>query len=304
MALLDPTGTAQGKYQIDLRGTQGAQVGDRNQQFNTFNTVSPTVVMAPPRVEIRPGQPRNEAAFGPAFESAGGRARLGRALDEAYEDGSGWVQHFEGGSSGQPAVICALYEHEAVAVAQPIWNVLAQFGRGTYVSGTAAVGFPIAPGERPFIAANGSQIELEGGKWGRGRMVRIASGGWQWQPGVAFDSEAVRDQDAWSFRRGEMDLRLRLAARIPLVAGPLRVTGAGRRQMLAELPSTGLTDLITGLAKRYGLSSAQLTWQETPEPEGHNNSRFAAYQLIVPGAHGRPRPARVVVVHAAWRASY
>jgi len=288
MALLDPTGTAQGKYQIDLRGAQGVQVGDGNQQFNTFNTVAPTVVMAPPTVEIRPGQPRNEAAFGPAFEAAGGRARLGGALDEAYEDGPGWVQHFDGGSSGQSAVICALYEHEAVAVAQPVWNVLAQFGRGTYVSGTTAVGFPIASGERPFIAADGSQIELEGGKWGRGRLVPTASGRWRWQPEVAFDSEAVRDQDAWSFRRGEMDLRLRLAARIPLVAEPLRVTGAGRTRMLAELSSTGLTDLIADLAKRYGLASAQLTWQETPEPEGHNNSRFAAYQLIVPGAGGRP----------------
>jgi hypothetical protein len=288
MALLDPAGAAQGKYQIDLRGGQGVQVGDGNSQYNTFNTVTPTVTVIPPIAEIRPGQPRNEAAFGPAFEAAGGRARLGGALDETYEDGPGWVQHFDGGSSGQSAVICALYEHEPVAVAQPVWNVLAQFGRGTYVSGTTAVGFPIASGERPFIDADGSPVELDGGKWGRGRLVPTASDGWRWQPEVAFDSEAVRDQDVWSFRRGEMDLRLRLAVRIPLVAEPLRVTGAGRTRMLAELPSTGLADFIADLAKRYGLASGQLTWQETPEPEGHNNSRFAAYQLIVPGADGRP----------------
>jgi hypothetical protein len=58
--------------------------------------------------------------------------------------------------------------------------------------------------------------------------------------------------------------------------------------MLAELPSTGLTDLIASLAKRYSLESAGLGWEETPEPEGHNNSRFAAFQLIVPGVEGRP----------------
>jgi hypothetical protein len=58
--------------------------------------------------------------------------------------------------------------------------------------------------------------------------------------------------------------------------------------MLAELPSTGLTDLIASMAKRYGLGAVDLTWQETPEPEGFNNSRFAAYQLIVPDADGRP----------------
>lgn len=58
--------------------------------------------------------------------------------------------------------------------------------------------------------------------------------------------------------------------------------------MLAELASTGLTGQIASLANRYGLETADLTWQETPELEGHNNSRFAAYQLIVPGTDGRP----------------
>lgn len=58
--------------------------------------------------------------------------------------------------------------------------------------------------------------------------------------------------------------------------------------MLGELASAGLTDLVAGLAKRYGLQAADIGWQETPEPEGLNNSRFAAYQLIVPAADGLP----------------
>ena len=173
-------------------------------------------------------------------------------------------------------------------MAQPVWNVLAQFGRGTYVSGTAAVGFPIASAGRRFIADDGRPVELAGGKWGRGRLVVTASGAWHWEPQIAFDGDASRDQDTWSFRRGEMDLRLRLAARMFLVAEGLRVTEAGRSQMLAELASTGLTGQIASLANRYDLGSADLTWQEAPEPEGYNNSRFAAYQLIVPGAGGRP----------------
>jgi hypothetical protein len=286
MALLDPEGTEQGKYRIDLRGAQGVQVGDDNQQYNTFN--APTVVIAPPPVEVRPGQPRNEAVFGPAFKAAGGLACLGLALDEAAEDGPGLVQHFDGGSGGQPAVICALFGQSAVAVDQEIWNALGQFGRGTYVSGAAAVGFPIASAERPFIAPDGSPVELNGGAWGHGRLVPTASGGWRWQPEIALDSEACRDQDSWSSRRGEMDLRLRLAARMLLAAEGLRISEAGRSQMLAKLPSTGLTDLIANLANRYGLEPVGLTWEETPELEGHNNNRFATYQLIVPGAQGRP----------------
>jgi hypothetical protein len=117
--------------------------------------------------------------------------------------------------------------------------------------------------------------------------VPVTSGGWRWQPEIAFDSEACRDRDTGSSRRGEMDLRLRLAARMPLVAEALRITEAGRSQMLAELPTTGLTDLIAALARRYNLESTDLTWQETPEPEGYNNSRMATYQLSVLSASGR-----------------
>jgi len=288
MALLDQAGTAQGKYQVDLRGAQGVQVGDGNQQFNTFNSVTPTLVMPPRTDEIRPGQPRNEAAFGEAFETAGGRARLGRALNEVHEDGPGWMQHFDGGSSGRPAVICALFGQSAIAVDQEVWNALGRFGRGTYVSGTAAVGFPVPSGERPLITADDGAVGLDGGAWGRGYLVPAAPGDWRWQPEIVFDSEACHDQDTGSFRRGEMDLRLRLAARMPLVAEALRVTEAGRSRMLAELPSTGLTDLIAALARRYDLESADLTWQETAEPEGSNNSRIATYQLVVPSASGHP----------------
>jgi len=38
MALLDPAGEQTGKYVVDLRGAQGAQVGNHNVQTNTFST--------------------------------------------------------------------------------------------------------------------------------------------------------------------------------------------------------------------------------------------------------------------------
>jgi hypothetical protein len=37
MALLDEAGTRAGKYNVDLRGAQGVQVGDGNQQVNLFS---------------------------------------------------------------------------------------------------------------------------------------------------------------------------------------------------------------------------------------------------------------------------
>jgi hypothetical protein len=38
LALVEESGTPSSKYLVDLRGSQGVQVGDRNRQVNTFTT--------------------------------------------------------------------------------------------------------------------------------------------------------------------------------------------------------------------------------------------------------------------------
>ena len=53
-----------------------------------------------PATVIKPGQPGNEQAFMPVYEAAGGAARLGRALGEVQNIGTGFVQYFDGGAAG------------------------------------------------------------------------------------------------------------------------------------------------------------------------------------------------------------
>lgn len=96
-------------------------------------------------------------------------------------------------------------------------------------------------------------------------------------------------------RREEMDLRLRVAMRIPLLAEGSRITGKGRSRMLAGLPATGLASVVVGLATRYGLEPGELSWQETPEPAGYNDTLRAAYQHAIAGPDGR------TALHAALR---
>jgi hypothetical protein len=43
MVLLDEAGARAGKYTVDLRGAQGVQVGDQNQQANVFDAAPPRV---------------------------------------------------------------------------------------------------------------------------------------------------------------------------------------------------------------------------------------------------------------------
>ena len=287
MELLDAVGARAGKYDVDLRGGHGVQVGEGNQQVNIY-TAAPGIMPPAGQAQIRPGQPRNEAAFGPVYEAAGGAAFLGEALGEVYDDGLGFVQHFGGGPAGEPAVICALYEHVPVAVAQEVWDALRSVGRGAYGGGTNGVGFPVAGQVRQlaFISAGASTVELAGGKWGSGQLIQI-NGRWRWRPHACFDSEAYQDQDTWSMRRDEMDLRLRVAARIPYLAEGSRITGTRRSRMLAALSGTGLVSVIAGLAARYGLEPGELDWEETPEPAGYNDTLRAAYQHTIAGPDGR-----------------
>lgn len=248
-----------------------------------------SVVLNVPFPAIKPGQPGNEAAFGEAYASAGGVARLGQPMGDTREESGGWVQHFDGGQSGEPAVICALYGRPAVAVAESIWQALGMVGDGNRGGGAAGAGFPVgARPPSPFIGPESEEIRLAGGSWGPGRLAGGTGGRWVWQPDVAFDSEACRDRDTWAFRDGDMDLRLRVAARIPLVEDGLRITEAGRARMFTALQGAGLDDLLRGLAKRYSLNADTVRWAETPYGVGHNNSRFACYRAQVPGADGRP----------------
>ena len=261
-----------------------AQMRDR---LDTPPEVS--VVLNIPVAAIRPGQPGCEAAFIPAYNAAGGEARLGQALGEVYDAGPGWVQHFTGSPSAEPAVICALHGRTAIVVAESVWNEVCAIGGGHPGSGTAGAGFPVGP--RPhaaFIGPESEVVELAGGQWGPGRLARQKPHQWIWKPTIAFDSQTTSDRDSWGTGKGDMDLRVRLAARIPVADNDLRVTGAGRVRMLAALRSASFNDVLLEAARHRGLEADALEWDETPDPTGHNNARFATYQSTIRASDQRP----------------
>lgn len=244
----------------------------------------------PPR--YLPGEPGNEAAFQEAYEAAGGAARLGNALGLVREEGPGWVQHFAGGPEGEPAVLCALFNRPVVAVAQAIWNEIAAVGGGGPNSGTTGVGFPVVDPSAPtgFIGSNAQIVNLAGGQWGdrhRGRLLRNPPRQSIWQPEVSFDTNVSRARDIWTSDT-PMDLRVRVAACIPWFADEWRITGASRSRMVAALANCMLPEFVCGLAERLGLGAAHVDWREIEPPEGRNNRRCAAHEIVVSGADGRP----------------
>jgi hypothetical protein len=237
-------------------------------------------------VGVRPGQPGQEARFQAAFDLAGGAVSLGSPMGQVQLDGPGWVQPFDGGPTGRPAVICALPRKTAVAVATHVWDEICAVGEGTVLGGTSGVGYPSAE-QGPYIDADRELIVLEGGRWGRsgqGNLIRRRSGRPLWRPKIVLDGEATQERDRWTGTASTADLRIRLASRIPLVANELRVTGSGRSRMTTALSSAGLTRFINSLAQRHGLGAPDASWQEVDEIEGPNDSRFATYKLVIESA--------------------
>jgi hypothetical protein len=259
-----------------------AQLRDR---FDAPPEVS--VVLNIPAAAIRPGQPGCEAPFTAAYNAAGGKSRLGQAIGEVYETGKGRVQHFAGTPSSEPAVICALYGRPAVAVAESVWDEVCAIGGGHPGGGTEGAGFPV--GSQPqasFIGSASEEVELAGGQWGPGRLVRQGPGRRIWKPDIVFDDVTTSDRDSWGTGKGDMDLRVRLAARIPVAGSDLRITGAGRERILAALRSAPFRDVLLQAARRRGLQADALEWGETPD--GPNNTRFAAYQAVIQASGQQP----------------
>jgi hypothetical protein len=103
-----------------------------------------SVVLSLPPVVVKPGQPGNEPAFKPVYEAVGGAAQLGQPVGEVQDLGTGFVQYFDGGLAGQPAVICAPYDKVPTAVTLEIWNAIRAIGAGAPGGGATGAGMPLA----------------------------------------------------------------------------------------------------------------------------------------------------------------
>ncbi len=239
-----------------------------------------------PREELQVGQgePGSQRTFQAAYRAAGGEAVLGEAASEVYDDGPGQVQHFAGGPGYGPAVVCARYEHPAVAVDAEVWDALRAAGPGQL----PAVGYPVVNGSTPALITDDTrEIPLDGGDWRAGRLVRQPDGGRRWQEERSFSIE-TRERDRWINRSEPMDLRLRAAARLSWQTAGLALDREGYRRVLAALRGEPLTRMLAGVAARLGLDTSGARWERTPDAEGYNDRRFLSYRLLVPGQTGRP----------------
>ncbi len=221
-------------------------------------------------------------------QAKAGRVGLGSAEGEVYAAGPGAVQHFDGSGGPHPWVLTALADREPVLVAEPVWVALEY--AGSAVPGgdaIAAVGLPILGDDVPLadrvIDQHTASVELAGGDWGPGLLVRDTGKPWRRKPVPRFSHEITRASRNWTTDVRNPQLRLRAVATLPVAdASDLAITANARRRLLQQLPYSDLAGAVTVLSRRQGANLPAARWQPNQEwPQSPATASFTC-QIAAP----------------------
>ncbi len=183
---------------------------------------------------VQPGEgadPRTKRAFEDAYRRAG--ERLGEPAGRAVPEGPGFVQHFTG-----DAVLCAVAGKQAVVVAGPVWDDLSALPG--FPDGT---GFPIAdPGDA-------RAVDLDGGTWKAGVLLRDLEPRWQPRPRLSMDARQAFQLPV----ARPADLTVRAIATLPWqLDDDFEITRRTRERLEVVLPHAEISALTSGSWERVG----------------------------------------------------
>ncbi|WP_326948643.1 hypothetical protein OG439_07600 [Amycolatopsis sp. NBC_01307] len=256
---------------------QGTAVNTVNGSL-TINNAVPTATERP--VEVGEGtDSRTRREFEEAFRRAGGEGRLGRPIALVAENELGRIQCFTGTGDGS-VLICALYGQKAVAVSEAVWDDVVSVP-GHPFQGLQAVGFPLA--QTDYIPADATAVEVGGGEWGRGLVVRPEVR-WEPRPRVVMEASQARLMPPVEVA----DLTVRAIALLPwdLAEDGFEITREIRRRLERALPRMKLGTMLPLLSSRRGGSVAALDWIRPTGFGVHQSGRAALYDSVLTTRHG------------------
>jgi hypothetical protein len=224
-----------------------------------------------PAHEVGGGAPSWKVPFQQAHAKLVQREAVGQPATDVYEDGPGVVQAFEPVGDRPGWVLCALPNQLPVAVSEPVWRALHDVGSDAQGhDAITAIGYPVASaGETdalPVFDQQSLSIDLKGGIWGNGRLVRDEDATEpHWVPAVAFGFDVTRSSQYWTAGPDVPDLRIRAVATLPWadVRG-LEITPERRRELLQALPAGTFAKVVDALADRRGAGLPTADWASGP----------------------------------------
>jgi hypothetical protein len=241
------------------------------------------------KIGIGDGEPGWKGPFQQAWNELTSRGLwIGDPASTVYWDGPGVVQHFDAPHVASGWVLCALPHHRPVAVDGETWQALQRAGAGA-PSGDAleVIGYPVpAPQETRVADRSATSIDLTGGAWGNGNLIRDpGSGEWRWEPAVDFSMNMTRAARNWTGGKTQQLLWMRAVATLPwAAAGDLTITPERRRELEQQLPASRLAGLVTTLSRHRGADLRAADWKRGPNP---NASDWLSCSTAISTADGR-----------------
>jgi hypothetical protein len=207
------------------------------------------------------------------------------ARGPVYVDGPGVVQEYDSTASEYGWALCALEGREVVAVDGEIWNALRASGSVALNEHPRnALGYPV-PGMEATerIDANALRVELTGGTWGEGLLLRDSNGDpWEWEPKPAFGMNPISQAASWDRDSIGERLRMRVVCVLPLERDEERTLTAQRHSGLLNLLSgSALTHFLHALSAARGAELAAGPWRKGPNRNARDWLSYAC-DLVAP----------------------
>lgn len=217
-----------------------------------------------PDFSVGVGIPGWKGPFQQAWNDVSATESILDATTSVYEVGPGVAQHFDSADSLFGWVLCGMQGRRVVAMAGEIWQALEAAGRSAPgVDALTAVGLPTPLlHETRVIRCEATQIDLSGGLWGDGQLVRDDENAtWRWEPTPRFSMDMTRAARYWTFDPTWRQLRLRAIATLPWAgARGLEISQDRRLAMEQALRVGPLADFVTTLSRRRGAELSAADW--------------------------------------------
>lgn len=259
----------------------------------------------PAHPEVGEGAGRQRQHFAAAYAAAGGQTALGPPTQPVTEVGPGLIQPLAGRDGAPGTVLSVSPGGSGAVVPGGIWEDLCEAGDAADVETSISnVGLPSAPADAPLlIREDALTVELEGGRWGRGRLVQVSQGGrLLWRPHTSRDFETHHN----NFATGELtELYLRAVLDVAWrnwKYEPHTLSLAVRERHRDLLMESGLAAQAAGLVRRRGAVAPAPAWGLVSD-SGSNHSAISSHvRAQITSAHGTPLvTANSVLQTGNWR---
>ena len=241
-----------------------------------------------PAFEPGDGAPSWKVPFQQAWQDAVAHGAKGEPSTPVYDDGPGVVQNFGSADSPDGWVLSARPGHRVVVLPGDIWQALRVVGRGAIGGDSiSALGVPTADtGSTRFIDRQALRVELTGGSWGDGQLVRDnVSSPWRWEPKVRFSTETSTLVLRWTPNADAAShMRLRALTVLPWAdANDLQITTAGRNRLLQALPDSDLAVAVAALSQTRGGDLHLGPWERGPNSNALDRLSYSSTVLASDG---------------------